>query len=104
MHSFSRRAAAQGSGLPWHPGRAPVPLDVRRRLKSYLIKAGLPVDITPHQLRHSFATHLFKGGANSRIIQDSLGHASLATTQIYTKVAGEHAQGEYRKAHPRNKM
>jgi len=85
-------------------GRPLSPKTVQWRLKRYLAKAGLPANITPHQLRHSFATHLLEGGADLRMIQQSLGHASLGTTAIYTAVTNENAQAQYRKAHPRNRL
>ena len=77
---------------------------VRLMLQHYTQAAGIEQHITPHMIRHSFATLLLEQGVNIRIIQQLLGHASIVTTQIYTNVASEQKKKILEAFHPRNQM
>ncbi|MEE8465490.1 MAG: site-specific tyrosine recombinase/integron integrase, partial [Dehalococcoidia bacterium] len=70
-------------------------------LKTYAQRAGIDQNITPHTLRHSFATHLLQRGATLRHVQELLGHSSISTTQVYTHLTSGYVQKEYAKSHPR---
>jgi integrase/recombinase XerD len=72
-----------------------------RIVKAAALRAGLPDDVSPHWLRHSFASHLLEGGADLRAVQEMLGHASIATTEVYTHLDAEHVRSLHRLHHPR---
>jgi integrase/recombinase XerC/integrase/recombinase XerD len=75
--------------------------DIRRRLRKWAQRTGVGTDASPHALRHSFATHLLDGGADLRSIQEMLGHASVSSTQIYTRVESARLRSAYARSHPR---
>jgi site-specific recombinase XerD len=101
----ARPALAAGDGEPAlflsKSGRRLSTSDVRRRLRVWARQAAVQGGISPHALRHSFATHLLEGGADLRAIQELLGHASISTTQIYTRVESARLKSAYARSHPR---
>ncbi len=104
LRALAKARGGAARGAPLFRGKSGKPLSpaaVQRQLKKYLALAGLPTDITPHKLRHSCATHMLDRGADLRLVQEQLGHASLSTTQIYTHVTLARLKSAYKKAHPR---
>jgi len=99
--AFAPSSAFDAPVVTQFNGKAVTPRWVQLRLKMFLKLAGLPLDLSPHKLRHSFATHLLNSGADLRAVQEMLGHARLSTTQIYTHVGVARLQEAHRKAHPR---
>jgi site-specific recombinase XerD len=79
------------------------PRDVQRHLKKYVARAGITNVVTPHTLRHAFATDLLSNGADIRSVQQLLGHASINTTQIYTHITDSHLRGIHKKFHGKNR-
>jgi integrase/recombinase XerC len=105
LQAFRDKAAhATGPGDPvltTERGARLTPAAVQQLVKKYLALADLPMDITPHKLRHSYATHLLNAGADLRSVQELLGHASLTTTQIYTHTSVARLKEIHARAHPR---
>jgi integrase/recombinase XerC len=84
-------------------GRRMAPREVQRRIKRRALAAGLAVDVHPHMLRHSFASHVLQSSGDLRAVQEMLGHASIASTQVYTHLDFQHLAKVYDAAHPRAK-
>ncbi len=98
---FHLTAAHDSAVVTLRNGQRMEPRQVQQLLKTHLAAAELPLDMTPHKLRHSFATHMLDNGADLRTVQALLGHANLSTTQIYTHVSIARLKEAHQQAHPR---
>jgi integrase/recombinase XerC len=101
MLAWKRAAKGNQAVFLNHRGKRITTRSVARVVDKYLKAADVPVRMGPHGLRHTFATHLLNGGADLRVIQELLGHASLSTTQRYTHLNLDQLTAVYDKAHPR---
>jgi integrase/recombinase XerC len=101
VQRFDLTADIASPVVPQRNGKRMEPRQIQKLLKIHLAAAGLPLDMTPHKLRHSFATHMLDGGADLRAVQELLGHANLSTTQIYTHVSIARLKEAHKQAHPR---
>ena len=99
------RLAAQGENALFvgRGGKRLSPREIQRRIKRRAAAAGLAVDVHPHMLRHSFASHVLQSSGDLRAVQEMLGHASIASTQVYTHLDFQHLAKVYDAAHPRAK-
>jgi len=100
-HMFAKKSKKSDPVIINSFGKRFTTRSVQYLIKKYLNFAELPHDITPHKLRHSFATHLLDNGADLRAIQELLGHSSLSSTQIYTHVSSARLKEVHGLAHPR---
>lgn len=91
---------SQGALFVNRGGKRITDRSIRRKLNKYMLQAGIPTHISPHTLRHSFATHMLNAGADLRSVQEMLGHENLSTTQIYTHVTTRRLKEVYDRAHP----
>ncbi len=82
-------------------GKRIAPRTIQARVRHWAIRQGLPQNVHPHLLRHSFASHILESSGNLRAVQELLGHADIATTQVYTHLDFQHLAKVYDKAHPR---
>ena len=98
--SFDRSGSSRSLFLT-EKGEAMTRQNFWARIRHWALAAGIGRPISPHKLRHSFATHLLLGGADLRAVQTMLGHADIATTQVYTHVTGDHLGEMHRRYHPR---
>jgi len=118
IHQQAAQAVAEylaGTRPQWQPAENDPALFLNRRgerltrqglwqiLKGHAQAAGLETQVTPHTLRHSFATHMLSGGADLRSVQELLGHANISTTQVYTHLTSEHVRRTFERSHPRAK-
>ncbi len=101
VQRFELEAALNAPVVCTRRGQRMEPRQIQKLLKTHLAAAGLPLDMTPHKLRHSFATHMLDEGADLRAVQELLGHANLSTTQIYTHVSIARLKEAHKQAHPR---